>query len=74
MRDDNRSIHTRSIEYICTQLKLEFGTLTAADIAYLEAKLKEPYQSGAPLLSGQPTSMTYGAPGSQLQTLQLLHC
>ena len=49
MRDDNRSIRTRSTEYICTQLKLEFGTLTAADIAYLEAKLKEPYQSGAPV-------------------------
>ena len=45
----NRSIRTRTTQYICTQLHIELGTLTASDIAYLEAKLKEPYQSGAPV-------------------------
>ena len=45
----NRSIRTRTTEFICTQLHVELGTLTASDIAYLEAKLKEPYQSGAPI-------------------------
>ena len=37
----NRSIRTRTTEFICTQLHVELGTLTASDI---EAKLKEPYQ------------------------------
>ena len=45
----NRSIRMRTTEYICTQLHVELDTLTASDIAYLEAKLKEPYQSGAPI-------------------------
>ena len=48
MRDNNRSIRTRTTEYICNRLNEELGTLTAIDIAYLEAKLKEPYQSGEP--------------------------
>ena len=42
----NRSIRMRTTEFICTQLHVELCTLTASDIAYLEAKLKEPYQSG----------------------------
>ena len=45
----NRSICMRTTEYTCTQFHVELGTLTASDIAYLEAKLKEPYQSGAPI-------------------------
>jgi hypothetical protein len=49
MRDVNRSIRVRTTEYICTRLVEELGTLTAPDIAYLEAKLKAPYQSGAPI-------------------------
>ena len=42
----NRSLRTRTTEYICTQLRLELNTLTASDITYLESKLREPYQSG----------------------------
>ena len=45
----NRSLRTRTTEYICTQLRLELNTLTASDITYLESKLREPYQSGAPI-------------------------
>ena len=44
-----RSIRTRTTEYICSQLQIELGTLTASDIAYLEARLREPYQLGAPV-------------------------
>ena len=49
MRDDHRSIRTRTTESICSRLQVELGTLTASDISYLEAKLREPYQSGSPV-------------------------
>ena len=45
----NRSLRTRTTEYICTQLRLELNTLTASDITYLESKLRKLYQSGAPI-------------------------
>ena len=48
----NTSIRMRTTECICTQLHRELGTLTASDIAYLVARLKEPYQLGAPIPNG----------------------
>ena len=45
----NRSIRTRTTQYICTELHVELGTLTGPDIAYLKERLKEPYQLEAPV-------------------------
>ena len=46
MQDANRSLRTRSTEYIITTLRGQLDTLTKADIDFLLGKLRTPYQSG----------------------------
>ena len=47
MRDHNRSIRTRTTEYIMSALCAQLGTLTKEDLTFLMKQLKEPYRVGS---------------------------
>ena len=47
MRDQNRSIRTRTTVSIVSTLRDQLGTLTKEDLTFLMKKLKEPYPVGA---------------------------
>ena len=47
MRDQNRSIRTRTTEHIMSALRAQLGTLTKEDLTFLMKQLKEPYRVGS---------------------------
>ena len=47
MRDNNRSIRTKSTEFIWSGLCAQLGTLTKEDLVFLLQQLKEPYRVGS---------------------------
>ena len=46
MQDQNRSIRSRTTQYIVSTLSAQLGTLTKEDIGFLMCQLKEPYRVG----------------------------
>ncbi len=49
MQDANRSIRSRTTEYIFTRLSEELGTLHKEDIDFLMEELRKPYLRGTPV-------------------------